>query len=527
MLAALGAAMVTVLLQQRFPNVALETIIPHEILDWAVRSSQQRWMDKEFAPFRQTVWLSSFLIPTWFQIHSLLFLVQVILHHLPNIWAVMAVLTLNAGWGCYKLGRQSSTAVIDSMRASTYWILLYVSAWTAALVPSTKTTSMEASVVYQHFQLDFPWSLAHFTVATGVIMWELYRDESQRERASGNEGARQVLPECIQRATDDVRALIGDKIHKSRSKDNELEVALMRWVLVDSWRPTDSSPTAGRQKDTSPPIEAPGTNGTLDFWRSLCDTSLNETAQPAVTAYTEAIEGFPPDRDLSMVVSVITQCPATLACLQVVSWEYARGQSVGLVNPWWTILCLVPFVALDAWTIRHWIVSCHKMTNYRRRRLDHGDRNPGTANEPTDGALSVSAFWEDTIDSMVLLLSPSIDLSNRSDTIIPPTALLVWWNIVDSVEALERTMKTARCIQSTAVAVDLTHNLHSLVDFGVQVQEKGWLHGLGLLLQEVIVSMDESMLRNEDEERTQYIDAASSAVRNSQIMFQNVKALQN
>jgi hypothetical protein len=108
--------------------------------------------------------------------------------------------------------------------------------------------------------------------------------------------------------------------------------------------------------------------------------------------------------------------------------------------------------------------------------------------------------------------------SDNYSPLRPPTLLQVWFNVQSSVQALEAGLTAARCAQTTAAAAEFADHLMSLAHLGVEVSQKGWVHGLGILAQELIhlhVASGEG----------RYTSAAKGAMRNSQTMARNVQVL--
>ena len=114
---------------------------------------------------------------------------------------------------------------------------------------------------------------------------------------------------------------------------------------------------------------------------------------------------------------------------------------------------------------------------------------------------------------MALLLSRDT-FSSRG----PPTLLQVWFNIQASVRALEAGLSAARCAQTTVVAADFANNLMSLAELGCEVSQKGWIHGLGIMAQELI----HMQVGSRD---GHYTGAVKGALKNSQKIARNIHAL--
>ena len=222
-------------------------------------------------------------------------------------------------------------------------------------------------------------------------------------------------------------------------------------------------------------------NPLYDLQSMLASMDVDEHAKPAVEAYKRSVDGFPPSVHWAILISVTRRCPATLVLL-------------GYVLAGWhnllTGFILVPFIVLEYLRVQSWARSLHDNSNQK--------------------------WWAalEKIDSMTLLLSNDSPQQ-------PATLLAVWTNVTDSVHALEASLTAARCVQTTAVAVDFCGNILSLAQFGMEVSRHGWWHGLGVLVRECLFLDDASAHRR----RGSYTYAAQSAFRNGQTLNRNVRVL--
>jgi hypothetical protein len=103
---------------------------------------------------------------------------------------------------------------------------------------------------------------------------------------------------------------------------------------------------------------------------------------------------------------------------------------------------------------------------------------------------------------------------------------------------LEVGIVTTRCLQTTAVAAEFADNVRSLLQFGAEVQEYGWVHGIAVAVKEVILYHQQQQNHNASAvgSRTmtnvaavhppaKYANAAVGAFRNSQRLRRNLKIL--
>eukprot|EP00980_Cylindrotheca_fusiformis_P003774 scaffold834_cov123-Cylindrotheca_fusiformis.AAC.21 len=234
----------------------------------------------------------------------------------------------------------------------------------------------------------------------------------------------------------------------------------------------------------------------------LLSLNVDERAKPAVRAYRQGVEKFPPTKRVAAILSIVRRCPAVLILL----WHLVLGSSSRLSS----FLTLFPFVVLEYCRIKHWMESCSAMTTMTT-----------TERRPAEGALAATFKRVlDDIDPMMILLSgDTFSLEN------PPTLLSVWQNITSSVSALEFGLTATRCAQTTTVAVDFAGNVISLLNFGWEVSNHGLLHGLAIMTKEIITIHVNDHLPLDQRRTVKYTNAAMDAVQNAQFFASNVKTL--
>jgi hypothetical protein len=216
--------------------------------------------------------------------------------------------------------------------------------------------------------------------------------------------------------------------------------------------------------------------------------NVDDHAKPAVEAYKEALQ--PLQRNTAHYVAVSRRMPATLLLI----WRLlvlAKGP--------WSSFTVAPFVVLEVLRLFVWANTLHRVT-----------QQPTTTNN-NDPPYSRVLHLPPDMDSMTILLSP-----DHFSPLRPPTLLQVWYNLQSSVRALETGLTAARCAHTTAVAADFAENIMSLAQLGMEVSQKGWMHGLVVLTQELI---------SYPQQEGRYTRAAKSALRNSQTMARNVQVL--
>ena len=256
------------------------------------------------------------------------------------------------------------------------------------------------------------------------------------------------------------------------------------------------SKTTRNQTDSHRPNERPGSHShrnvepVMNLQHMLASMDIDEHAKPAVAAYRRGVEAFPPQPRMSSLLSIVRRCPAL--------WLFIGHFLFGWSCSFSASLILLPLVALEVLRVEAWARSL---------------------SENQDGSFLENLQHLDQVDSMVLLLSDDDYLSRR-----PPSLLVVWRNICDSVNALETSLTAARCVQTTAVAVDFASNILSLAQFGLDISQHGWAYGVGVLVKEWVVSQSSSS-PGRPSAGTNYTQSARNIVGNSQILHRNISEL--
>jgi len=237
----------------------------------------------------------------------------------------------------------------------------------------------------------------------------------------------------------------------------------------------------------------------------LLEFDVDERAQPAVLAFRRAVESFPPKKKTAVTISILRRCPALLTIMMHTLF-LSDLQSVFL-----TSLVLLPFVLVEYYRISEWIETCQRVKSTSSESIEREE-------EQNDWRIPSSLR---RIDTMTILLS--------GDAIRPPSLLIVWFNIVSSVSALEVGLSTARCVETTAVAIEFAGSAMSLVKFGFEISENGLLHGVMVLAGEVLSiygnGRDIANLDVSDRNTAQYTSAAVRAVRHGQKIVKNIHTI--
>lgn len=271
--------------------------------------------------------------------------------------------------------------------------------------------------------------------------------------------------------------------------------------------PAHRASTTSGQSSTSQPNEswtadsAREDNDSLRNLHNLLHTlDVDDRARPAVMTYKRVVESFPPTRSHAVFISIIRRCPAMLMLL----YRYVTGSNLALA----TTATLLPFAVMEGFRVLHWAEAC-------QRELESGvgstARDAVTDREAKAPLISLPV----DMDPMCIILS-----GDHYRPTHPPPLLQVWINICSSVHALETGLTAARCVQTTAVAADFAGNIISLAQFGVEVTQFGWMHGITVLARELM-----HIHATQSTREARYTSAAVNAVRNGQIVARNVRAL--
>jgi hypothetical protein len=505
----------------------------------------------------RTLFLGVFLLPTLLEARSLVFLSHVSAAHSPSYNMLVAVLLGGTQYALWRYRALSPRAC--SQKAL---IFLYGAAFLASL--------------WHWRSMHWPRLAGPFFSSTGVLLWKLGRQQQPEE---GSDVLAFCLRQALRRTLQDVMGHVGTSVQR----DELLQLALLRW-LVDYWttdpthRASSTTPSASpsppatattppsdvRQpallttgeasvgtrsprsepslnwqdilpmlsvtadqmalegsslrggQDASPgvPDSSPGyqshasSGGTTstpaagddpfqDLHSMFLNWDIDETAKPAVVILQRGIAAFPPGRKFAIFLSVARRSPAFWALLYQVGW----GTHVCLS----ALLILVVLLAFELIRLHEWIYSCHVVT---------------AGADETDPHMMDHADVLQRLDPMVILLSDDIHSEDS-----PSSLLRVWWNLLESVSALEKGLTAVRCVQTTAIAVDFADNLMSLARFGLEVHHNGWSHGLMVAMREIFVFHRRTAEPSATHQEAGYADAAFGAFHNSQRLYKHASVL--
>lgn len=242
----------------------------------------------------------------------------------------------------------------------------------------------------------------------------------------------------------------------------------------------------------------------------LLSFDVDERAQPAVSAFRKAVESFPPKKKTAVAISILRRCPALLTTM--LHALFLNDMNSLFV----TGLILCPFIVIEYYRIAEWMETCQQIESVSINETEEEQRQ-------NDWGVPSSL---NNVDTMTILLSGDGHAAFR-----PPSLLIVWFNVVSSVSALEVGLSAARCVETTAVAIEFAGNAMSLVKFGFEISEKGIFHGVTVLLQEVISiygnGKDIANLDKSDDSSAQYMSAAVRSVRYGQKIAKNIHTISN
>lgn len=243
----------------------------------------------------------------------------------------------------------------------------------------------------------------------------------------------------------------------------------------------------------------------------LLSLNVDDRAKPAVSAYRRAVESFPPEKRRALAISVIRRCPALITMTLQIFFSGPR-------TIFTSVVILFPFIVMEYLRIMSWIESCRRVATV----CGFVQTEPQGIEDDNQSSWGIPEDLKN-VDTMAILLC------GDSSTLRPPTLLVVWQNIVGSVNALEVGLTAARCAETTVVAVDFAGNVMDLVQFGLEVSQRGLLHGLMVMAKEAISihtsGVDLNDLHNVEDESARYTRAAMRAVHSGHRVARNVQLL--
>jgi len=279
-------------------------------------------------------------------------------------------------------------------------------------------------------------------------------------------------------------------------------------------------PSSDPSKKSSPE-EKPANNGDASNHRKnesmqqlqnmMKSLNVDERAKPAVKSYKLAIESIPPPRHMAIAVAIARRCPALLSSSLLLFLQPSRWIQ--------SVLLLLPLILLEAMRVKEWLTACHQTEELLQIRSNENAKTKGEI-----GNNFLSTLLPFTMDPMHILLSEDCySTYNRG------TALQVWFNVNNSIQALSSGLVAMECAH---VASNLAFDVISLAQFADEVRNEGIKHGLGLLLTdmyhfhlEASKKAPGSGTQSETPSKSKYSAAAVSIVENSKNLSQSVSNL--
>ena len=274
-----------------------------------------------------------------------------------------------------------------------------------------------------------------------------------------------------------------------------------------------SMPQQDNRKESYPQKPTPSMNQEIDhplvgLKSMLLSFDVDDRARPAVLAFRRAVESFPPKKKTAVAISVLRRCPALLT---VMFHTLFLSDVHSLIV---TSLVLCPFVVVEYYRISEWMKTCQHIRSNSSKKMEREE-------EENDWRIPASLK---NVDTMTILLS-----GDENAVFRPPSLLIVWFNIVSSVSALEVGLSTARCVETTAIAIEFAGSAMSLVKFGFEISENGILHGVMVLAEEVLSiygkGRDIGNLYISGDKSAQYTSAAIRAVHHGQKFVNNIRTI--
>lgn len=250
-----------------------------------------------------------------------------------------------------------------------------------------------------------------------------------------------------------------------------------------------------------------GTNSLTGLKSMLLSFNVDERAQPAVVAYRRAVGSIPPKKKTAVAVSIIRRCPAFLTVILHVLFVNSVA-SILL-----STIVLSPFLVIEYYRIIRWTEACQRFAP--TKSIDEEQIQDNDWRIPTGLR---------NLDTMTILLS-----EDGLNAFRPPSLLLVWRNVTSSVAALEVGLSTARCAETTAVAIEFAGSAMSLVKFGLEISQNGILHGVMVLVREAlavqVTGRNLATIDIPDDGSAEYTSAALRAVHSGQRVVKNIHVL--
>jgi hypothetical protein len=241
-----------------------------------------------------------------------------------------------------------------------------------------------------------------------------------------------------------------------------------------------------------------------DLHRMFATMDLDEKMKPLIAEYNRKVKAIPPSKELATLLALSVRCPTVL----LFTWQLFFG-TLGSLSSNTIVFALVGFECLRLFV---WMHSCHTMST------------PAVSSRDLiDSILNADPM------KLLLLDDSNATIESMISNTTHPTLLIVWHNVQHSVVALDKGLSTARCIQTVNASVDFAFHLISLVHFGMEVSERGWMHGLSVIVRELTAlhqrKHDDPMDHTALSHTSRVTDATIGTIRSSQVLHRNLQIM--
>ena len=218
----------------------------------------------------------------------------------------------------------------------------------------------------------------------------------------------------------------------------------------------------------------------------IAKLDADDTLIPSIQRYRTWVYSLPPSNNIAMYLAMWKMCPASfltgamatrlligafLSVLQLlqsgVHFACAPDFWIRLVVTMATVVILLPTVVIEYERVRIWWAK--SSTKLVRVKADHEFPSQADAYK---SVIILRADWE--MEQPGLILSFVFDSTASFQRI--------WAILIDSIAALERSVPAVRCATVASATANLTSDSITLVDLAVEVNRRGLLGGIGLLV---------------------------------------------
>lgn len=287
--------------------------------------------------------------------------------------------------------------------------------------------------------------------------------------------------------------------------DGALRYAILEWV-IDRWT---TSPKVSIQTTTSQPVADPtsftlggggrdnatssSSNTTTNSSTASCLTSIpsyqslykvlnkldaDESLIPTIDRYRDWVYSLPPTQSAAICVSLWKMCPATTTCAVAVVWCIgisAVGLIAGVTNrDGRNMMCFIVTVLCPSM-----LLECHRAQTWWTRTQSliidmESEVNTGQMIQRDFTIILLTADSEDSASQRILNAKLPLDTSSL--------LLRIWHLLIESITMLESFIPAARCATVAVAATDLTSNTMTLVNFALEIKQRGLLFGVGMIV---------------------------------------------